>query len=224
VIVVIGLPAYADSPDGEKCAGGLAVEVATAAHRRGSSVELVGKVGNDGAGDAVVVALGRMGIGHAALLRDPIRPTPVLVAQAVDDADLGDDATAELDVETAEARLLPEDPEARPALEAADVELALRFLPSSSVVVIADPFSEATTAAGIEGAAFATARLIVLMPAGSAAPVVPPEATVLEAPPADDGSFGRLVGVFAGALDAGIEPKAAFAEAVGAAGWEPSAD
>jgi hypothetical protein len=224
VIVVIGLPAYADSPDGEKCAGGLAVEVAAAAHRRGSQVELVGKVGNDGAGDAVVVALGRLGIGHAALLRDPIRSTPVLVARPIDDACAADEASVDLDAETDEARLLPEDPESRPSLEAADVELALRFLPSSDVVVIADPLSESTTAAGVEGAAFATARLIVLVPAGFTLPVVPAGATVLEAPLVDDGSFGRLVGVFAGALDAGVDPKAAFAEAVGAAGWEPATE
>ena len=82
MIVVIGLPAYADSPDGEQCAGGLAVDVAAAARRWGSSVELVGKVGNDGAGDAVVVALGRLGIGHCCAIRSgrrrfwPLRPPP----------------------------------------------------------------------------------------------------------------------------------------------------
>lgn len=218
MIVVIGLPAYADSPDGEQCAGGLAVDVAAAARQRGSAVELVGKVGNDGAGDAVVVALGRLGIGHAALLRDPIRPTPVLAAPATDD----DAADPESD--GPEARLLPEDPDDRPALEAADVELALRFLPATGVVVIADPLSEATTLAGVEGAAFAAARLIVLTAAGAPPPSVPAEATVLESPLADDGSFGRLVGVFAGALDAGVEPGAAFAEAVASAGWEPAAE
>ena len=126
MIVVVGLPAYADSPDGEKCAGGLAVEVAAAARSRGSSVELVGKVGNDGAGDAVVVALGRLGIGHAALLRDPVLPTPVLAPAAADDE------AAEVDAGGPEARLLPEDPDARPALEAADVDLALRFLPGAA--------------------------------------------------------------------------------------------
>ena len=218
MIVVIGLPAYADSPDGERCAGGLAVDVAAAARGHGSAVELVGIVGNDGAGDAVVVALGRMGIGHAALLRDPIRPTPVLTAP------VADDEAAELESDMPEARLLPEDPDARPALEAADVELALRFLPAATVVVMADPMSEATTSAGVEGAAFAAARLIVLTRAGAAAPPVPAGATVLEAPLADDGSFGRLVGGFAGALDSGIDPGEAFAEAVVAAGWEPIAE
>jgi len=60
MIVVIGLPAYAGSAGGEESVGGLAVDVAAAAAVLGSSVELVGKVGDDGAGDAVVLALGRL--------------------------------------------------------------------------------------------------------------------------------------------------------------------
>jgi len=215
MIVVVGIPVYTDSPDGEKCAGGLAVEVASAASLRGAKVELVGKVGDDGAGDAVVVALGRLGIGHAALLLYPALPTPVLAA-AVVDAD-----TAEVEDEGAEARLLPEDPVTRPALEAADVDLALRYLPEAGVIVLADPGSEAAVEAGVEGAAFAGARLIVLVPAGGQPPRVPEGATVLEAPADDDGSFGRLVGLFAGALDAGVAPDAAFREAVSASSWEP---
>jgi hypothetical protein len=214
---VVGLPAYADSPDGEKCAGGLAVEVAAAARARGSSVELVGKVGNDGAGDAVVVALGRLGIGHAALLRDPVLPTPVLAAAAVDD-----DA-AEVDADAPAGRLLPEDAAARPSLDAADVDLALKFLPGASVIVLADPLPESAVSVAVEGAAFAGAHLIVLVPSGATPPSVSAEATVLEAPPDDDGAFGRLVGIFAGALDSGVEPAAAFAEAVAASGWEPIA-
>ena len=218
MIVVVGLPAYTDSPDGEQCAGGLVVEVAAAAQRRGSVVELVGKVGNDGAGDAVVVALGRLGIGHSALLRDPVRPTPVLTAAAPDDD------TAELDADETAGRLLPEDPEARPVLEAADVDLALRFLPAAGVIVLTDPVTEAAISAAVDAAAFATARLIVLVPAGATPPAVPAEATVLEAPAEDDGSFGRLVGTYAGALDAGEDAAAAFREAVSVSGWEPIVD
>jgi hypothetical protein len=218
MIVVIGLPAYADSPDGEKCAGGLAVEIAAAAVRRGATVELVGKVGNDGAGDAVVVALGRMGVGHAALLRDPVLPTPVFAAPAVDE-----DA-AELDSDLPAGRLLPEDPAARPALEAADVDLALKFLPQAGVVVLSGPLPEAAVTAAVDGAAFAGARIVALMPPGTVPPVLPAEATVLETPPDDDGSFGRMVGTFAGALDAGVDPVVAFREAVGSAGWEPVAE
>jgi hypothetical protein len=222
VIVVVGLPAYADSPDAERCAGGLAVEVASAARSRGGPVELVGKVGDDGAGDAVVVALARLGIGHAALLRDPVLPTPVLARPAADDAAAELDAV-ELDAAGPDVRLLPEDAAARPGLDPADVDLALRFLPAAGVIVLADALSEDTIATAAESAAFATARLIVLVPAGAIPPALPPEATVLETPPDDDGSFARMVGLFAGALDAGADPKVAFEEAVEASGWEPIA-
>jgi sugar/nucleoside kinase (ribokinase family) len=218
MIVVVGLPAYADSPDSEKCAGGLAVEVAAAATRRGGKVELVGKVGNDGAGDAIVVALGRMGVGHAALVRDPLLPTPVLAAVTPSDA------AAEIDDVDGGSRLLPEDPTARPSLDAGDIDLALKFLPQAGVVVLADALPDAAITVAAEGAAFATARLIVLVPTGAVPPAVADDATVLEMPADDDGSFGRLVGVFAAALDAGTDPKAAFREAVSTAGWEPSAE
>jgi sugar/nucleoside kinase (ribokinase family) len=226
VIVVVGLPAYTDAPDGERCAGGLAVDVAVAAVGRGAAVELVGKVGEDGAGDAVVVALGRMGVGHAALLRDPVRSTPVLTSSAAG----GADATAttepeadapEIDADAAPAaRLLPDDATQRPGLEAADVELGLRYLPQACVIVVADRLPDAALDAAIDAAAFATARLVLLIAEGSPVPTVSPETTVLEAPADDDGSFGRLVGTFAAALDSGAEPAAAFNDALRSVGWE----
>jgi hypothetical protein len=246
MIVVIGLPAYAGSAGGEGTAGGLAVDVAAAAAVRGSSVELVGKVGDDGAGDAVVLALSRLGVGHAALLRDPARSTPVLSAVAValeaEAADgaagamAGDDLTADAlaagapagergdEAPQVEVELLPTDPAARPGLEAGDISLALRYLAETRVVVLAEPLPEAAVAAVVEGATFAGARLVVLLPPGATPPDLPPEATLLEAPAVDDGSFGRVVGAFAAGLDAGTEPAAAFAEAVRASGWEPVAD
>ena len=219
MIVVVGMPAYADSPDGEKYAGGMAVEVAAAAQRRGAQVELVGKVGEDGAGDAVVLALARLGIGHAALLRDPVRPTPVLTAGAA----LVDDS-AEVDADTRAATLLPANPAERPSLDAADIELALRYLPASTVIVLTDPLPDGALGVAVDAATFATARLIVVVPAGSPPPEVSLETTVLEAPADDDGSFARLVGTFAAALDAGTDPAAAFREAVSASGWESAAD
>jgi hypothetical protein len=222
MIVVIGLPAYAGSARGEGSAGGLAVDVAAAARARGGSVELVGKVGDDGAGDAVVLALGRMGIGHAALLRDPARPTPVMTAAPA--PEITDTATAEDEEPRGEVGLLPADPGARPGLEAGDISLALRYLAETRVVVLAEPLSEAAVAAAVEGAAFAVARLVVVVPAGATPPSLPPEATVLEAPAEDDGSFGRVVGAFAAGLDAGTEPAVAFADAVKASGWEPVSD
>jgi hypothetical protein len=258
VIVVVGLPAYEGAAGGEGRAAGLAVNVAAAAGARGSSVELVGKVGDDGAGDAVVLGLGRLGIGHAALLRDPAHPTPVIAvagaagpkAAAADrasgdaadtgaeapagDAPAGDAPAGELagdvlvddadDAGPGAIELLPTDPAARPGLEAGDISLALRYLSETRVIVLAEPLPEAAVAAAVEGAAYGGARLVVLLPPGATPPNLPPDATVLEAPAVDDGSFGRVVGVFAAGLDAGAEPAAAFAEAVKASGWEPVTD
>jgi hypothetical protein len=197
MIVVIGLPAYAGSAAGEGSAGGLAVDVAAGARARGGVVELVGKVGDDGAGDAVVVALGRLGVGHAALLRDPARPTPLLSVlavaagpQAADraaDVVAGDsvaDPAAALAADRGEdepridVQLLPADPAARPGLEAGDISLALRYLAETRVVVLAEPLPELAVAAVVEGAAFAGARLVVLVPPGATPPPLPPEATV----------------------------------------------
>jgi hypothetical protein len=152
------------------------------------------------------------------LLRDPILPTPVLATSP------GPDNDSEVDAEGSLARLLPENADSRPGLEAADVELALKFLPAPNVVIVVDAMSAAAMVAGVEGAAFSAAKLVVLVPAGATPPAVPAEATVLEAPLDDDGSFGRLVGAFAGALDAGVGAGSAFTEAVKSAGWEPAVE
>jgi hypothetical protein len=240
MIVVVGLPAYVDEAGGGVSAGGLAVEVAAEARRRGAVVELAGKVGSDGAGDAVVVALGRLGIGHAALLRDPARPTPLLVSdrEAAGTADLAE--MAGMDSESAVSHLLPEDPNLRPALEAGDVEMALRYLAGPSVVVVADLLSSAALAAAVDGAAFSTAKLVLAtarqapgsqptsaaseMPELAEMPELPEGATVLEMPPDDDGAFARLLGAYAASLDAGTDPAKAFRDGVLASGWEPSTE
>ena len=100
------------------------------------------------------------------------------------------------------------------------MELALRYVTGARVVVVADPLSDQALAAAAEGASFSSARLVVLMPAGAPAPSLPGEATVLEMPASDDGSFGRLLGLFAAALDSGLGPGLAFSQAVEASGWE----
>jgi hypothetical protein len=231
MIVVIGLPAYVESDD-EGQAGGPAVDVAVAAHGAGGAVELVGKIGDDAAGDAVVLALGRAGVGHAALLRDPGRPTPILAAEpepaeAGGTAEAAEGETAE--GETAEAeptapvRLFPLEPDERAQLDAGDVALGLQYLNQAAVVIVAEPLAGAALAAVVEGAAFAGAALVAVVPAGGDPGGLPAQATVLEAPPADDGSFARLVGIFAAGLDRGLPPAEAFAGAVEASGWEPVA-
>jgi ribokinase len=232
MILVVGLPAYVAAA-GDGGAGGLAVDIARSAVAGGAEVQLVGKIGDDGAGDAVVVALGRLGIGHAALLRDPVHPTPVLTLREAVSGDAGGAdgdagvAAAAGDADEEEAApatlLLPADAAARPALDGGDVALALGYLEGAKVVV-AEPLPAAALASLVEGAAFSGAALIVLVESGAPVPVLPAEATILEAPVADDGSFGRLVGDYAAGLDRGRAPEEAFEAAVGSSGWETSAE
>src|SRR6185436_2957777 len=86
VIVVVGNPVARPSTDGPAAARGLPACVAIAAVAAGGSAQIVGRVGEDPAGEAVLLDLARHGVGHAAVLRDSSRPTPVLAAPGDDDA------------------------------------------------------------------------------------------------------------------------------------------
>lgn len=225
---MVGSPSYrppdASTPDG---VGGLAAAIATAAVRAGGAVQLVGRIGDDAAGDALVVALGRAGIGHAAILRDAGHPTPILVPSSFDEtADLGEpDVTlggpgSPIDEGRPEGRVLPDDPADRPRLQAADLQLALRYLTDYSVVV-ADELDDAAAEAVSAGATFAGAQIVVIVPQGGRPSGALAGATVLEAPASDpSGAFARLVGEYAAALDAGMPPGDAFRSVVDRAGWE----
>lgn len=213
VIVVVGSPYFASaSGDGSPTAVGTGAGVAGAAAAAGASVQLVGKVGDDPAGNAVVVALARAGIGHSAVLRDPTCVTPAVVLrdEAADEfADI--DATPAL--RAAEMSPLVLDP--------ADLALALRYLNGFAVLVIADPVGSASLAIAAEAAAYAGAVLVVLLPAGTPVIEVPAEATIIGAPDGDpDGVFAGTVGAFAAALDAGGAPAEALRTAAAAVGWE----
>ncbi len=236
--MVVGCPSYRPpegaGPDG---VGGIAAGLAAAAAAAGAEVQLVGRIGDDAAGDALVLALGRAGVGHAAMLRDPGHPTPILVAEAGagDDDALADlpagaalVAQAALDEErgpgvvagTGEV-VLPERPDERPHLEAADIELAVRYLPEVRVIVVAMALDEAAARVVAEEAAATGAAVIVIVAPGTSIPDALTGATVLEAPASDpDGAFARLVGAFAAALDAGASAAEAFRSAAAGAGWE----
>ena len=67
MIVIIGDPAT-----------GLASPVAIAAATRGRTVQLVGRIGDGPAADAVLQDLARHGVGHVAVLRDPSAGTVAL--------------------------------------------------------------------------------------------------------------------------------------------------
>ena len=120
VIVVVGSPAWRAAepagPDGRAC------RVALAAAERGAAVELIGRAGDDPAGDAMLLALAGAHVGHVALLRDPARPTPIVVHAAEDDLSVTEsdpDAAATPTPAIASG----------PILEPADVSLGLRYLP-----------------------------------------------------------------------------------------------
>lgn len=203
MIVVIGAVRLRQV-DGRADAVGLAASIATAAATAGSRVELVSRTGDDPAGDALLLALARAGIGHVAVTRDPAHPTPV-------DADAADDPAAD-DGEPAPAR----DPGLF-GLEGADAELALRYLPDINVIVTvhapSDVLGQAATAAG-----WASAPLVAVVPSDDGSPAVdlPPTATTI-ALDDDAGSLGgTAIGRFVAALDQGTDGRAAWDELLAA--------
>jgi sugar/nucleoside kinase (ribokinase family) len=214
VIVVLGRPrVYRPEPDGELAPGGLAVELALAAARAGSEAELVGSIGDDPEGDRIVLELGRAGVGHAALLRDPATRTP-LVGQ-------------------------PRDVRPLPHLEAADVELGMRYLPECRVLVIGAELDDEALTKAQEAADYHGAAVVMVAAAGSLDPeTLADNVTLLERPAAedaesvqdavvvaaDDADFAAFVADFAVRLDQGESPARAFSAALGDSAWEPSLD
>lgn len=221
MIVVVGHLAVRTEP--VVAPAGRACEIALAAVRRGASVELVGRVGEDAAGEALLLALARAGVGHAAVLRDPARPT--LVLGTISDDDPAEDASPFAD--PAPRASVSPTPDGGPRLEGPDVDLAVRYLEPSGALVVTDDAGADALAASMRAALYAGLSLIVLLaPGASASGTVPdglPEdATVLVAPDDDDPAFAGLVGAYAAALESGLDPAAAFAGAAGADGWEAS--
>ena len=76
----------------------------------------------------------------------------------------------------------------------------------------------------VAAAGWAQAALIVVNPAERAVPPgLPEDAIVFEAPDADpDGVFAAMIGSFAAALDAGVDPADAFRSSVDSGGWTPA--
>jgi sugar/nucleoside kinase (ribokinase family) len=151
------------------------VEIACAAVAAGGRVELVGSVGDDPLGDAVVVGLGRAGVGHAALLRDPGAPTPL--AGRLSRGSRGAGA---------------------PRLDRADVELGLGYLADWGVLVLAEALPPEVEAAALDAAAFHRAQVVaVVSPGATVSERLSRAATVLEGPRGPSEAFARTVGQFA---------------------------
>ena len=222
--MVIGAPSIWPDPEtGRGEPSGLAARIALGVAAEGASVQLAGKVGDDPAGDEVLLALARAGVLHDAVLRDPDRATPLASAVAVVPADASaaaDALLAGIDERSDEADRAVEGAPG-PALDAADLALCLSYLREFAVVVVAEPLDPAGLAAVAGAAAFAGAALVVIVPPGGEARSVPPDATVLEGPVEDqDDDFARLVARYAISLEHGGEPASAFRLALAGAGWE----
>jgi hypothetical protein len=228
VIVVIGSPIGSLAGQGVAATGTPAL-IALAAARAGRAVQLVGKVGDDPTGEAILLDLARGGVNHVALLRDATHATPVLPPT--------DDGTLDLAVPVDRIADGPESEDASAseaaapatptglALEPADIDLALHYLTGFDVLVLADPLDPEATAVAVEAGAYAGARLVAVEAPGTTVGDVGPDATVFQAPESDpDGVFATLIGSFAAALDGGAEPDAAFRTSVAADGWTAAVD
>jgi hypothetical protein len=183
-VIVVGFLGAAGDP------GKLALDLARRAAGTGARVEMVGVATPDAAGDARLVELAAVGIGHATVVRS-----------------------------------------AADGLEAADLDLALRYLPDVRAIVLVAPdgslVEPAAAASGWYGAG------LVIIAGANERPEFPdgpevvsgrsraiesaPEAIVLDPPRVDrDGTFAGLVAALATRLDAGDDPTIAWQSTVSA--------
>src|SRR5207245_8490275 len=125
--------------------------------------------------------------------RDPARPTPLVAPEArgseeltfaeaatadgvsATDVLLADEEVDERAVEGAPGAepsdgLLPADPTERPTLDAADIQLALRYLTEISVIVEADPLDDASARVVAEAGRYAGAQVVIVVPRGGRVP------------------------------------------------------
>lgn len=230
MIVVLGAPSIQPDPDtGRGEPAGLAARIALGVAAAGASVQLAGTVGDDPAGDEVLLALARAGVRHDAVLRDPDRATPLAptIVAAPHDAPVAAGALL------AEEGVHPRSGNSRaahrakhePVLDHNDVAMCLSYLREYGVVIVAEALDPTGRAAAAAAAAFTGAALVVIVPAGEAVvdppPGLPAGATVLGGPVDDpDDDFARLVARYAMALERGDDPGTAFDLALAGAGWE----
>lgn len=191
MILVVGRPRLGERGELE----GNAARVALAAAQAGGRVELVGSVGDDAAGEAAALALGRAGVGHAALLRDPAAQTARQAGK-----------------------------ERLPRLDANDLQLGLSYLADCRVLVLAESLEPAAQQVALEAADYHGAWLIMLHDGEREPPTdLPAKATVLGVPQEDGGAFTQLVGRYAAALARGEPAERAWQDALAGSGWEEPA-
>ena len=215
MIVVIGTPSLRGSGV-EAQADGLAAQVATAAAAAGSRVEFIGKIGDDPAGDELLLAFARASIAHVAMLRDVSHATARVPADE-ETSVAGADATDPDEVDGVDAPSSEVAEVDGPVLEATDVELALRYLPDYRVVVVAHPTAQAVVDIAAEATGWASAQLVVLVDPDGPAIEAPPTGLVLAVDRRAGDAIGPLVGRYAAAIDEGVAPAEAFDATLAAA-------
>ena len=191
---------------------GLANHIAAAAVTAGASVELVAKIGDDPAGDALLVALARAGIGHVAVLRDAVHRTPRHPAVDAADIDIEAAIDGDPDADIGAPAAPAESADAPPTLDAADVDLALRYLTDYRVLVVVHA-AEEVVATAVAAADWAAAHLVVVTDPDQSAPDTLPAGSLAlaAADEADDVSaLGARLGQYAAAVDGGISPATAY--------------
>ena len=96
-------------------------------------------------------------------------------------------------------------------LDAADLDLALHYLPEIRAIVLVGPDASLISPAAAESS-WSGAGLVLVSSKGTAPDTsAAPHAIVLEPPPSDpDGTFAGLVAALAVRLDAGQDPAAAW--------------
>lgn len=185
---------------------GLTAEIASSAAADGARVEVVSVIGDDPAGDELVLALARSGVGHVATSRDAAHPTFRLepADEPPDPLEPSGRDVADGGAATASAR--------RPALDAADVSLALRYLTDFEVIVVVHPPEPAILSEAVAAAGWSGAHVVVVATPGDPRPDgLPADALVVEAPPeADDTGVGGLLGRYSAAVDGGSGPAEAY--------------
>jgi hypothetical protein len=207
VIAVIGTPRLRGTGP-EADVAGLAAAIAAAAAAGGSRVEFIGKTGDDPAGDAILLAMARHFVGHVATLRDPARPTPVIPAE-----------DEPIDVDGVPQAAPQPAAKAGPALEAADVGLALRYLPELAVIVTVHVTPGVIDEAVAASSWAETSLIVVLRPEEPVQEGLPEQAVVVAVADDDDigAGAGSAIGRYAAALDQG-EPAAEAFDALVASG------
>lgn len=178
---------------------GLASGIALTAAVTGAGVEVVTRIGDDPAGDAVLLAFAAAGVGHVATLRDPARATLI---------EPDDDETMDPDPDEDAPDMQGSLP--APTLDAADVGLALRYLTDYRVIVVVHPADPGVLAEVRSAAGYASAHLVVVTDPRNPSPEAAIDDLVIAAP-ADATGVADLIGRYAAAVDLGEDPGAAFA-------------